>query len=65
MPSDFQFKDPPPPQPSEFQKAIHGMVWIFSGNEKCDERECDVQCICHNGPQVLKIEPAPVIRPAR
>ena len=29
MPSYFQFKEPP--LPLEFQKAIHGVVWIFSG----------------------------------
>ena len=29
MPSDFQFKEPP--LPSEFLKAIRGMIWIFSG----------------------------------
>jgi len=41
MPSEFQFKEPPlalgipvqrtPPLPSEFQKAVHRGVWIFSG----------------------------------
>ena len=29
MPLDFRFKECP--LPSEFQKAIHRMVWIFSG----------------------------------
>ena len=29
MPSDFQFKEPPPPYPSEFQKAIHGFGYFL------------------------------------
>ena len=24
-------RPPPPPLASEFQKAVHGLVWIFSG----------------------------------
>ena len=31
--SGFPVQRPPPPTPlaSEFQKAVHGLVWIFSG----------------------------------
>ena len=57
MPSDFQFKEQPPPLALRISKS-HPWVQIFSGNEKCDECEYDVRCICHNGRQVMKFEPA-------
>ena len=36
--------------------------WLFI-NENSMVNDCDVRCICHYGPQVMKFEPVLVIWP--